>query len=100
VLLDAMAAARTLERYVPLDVTEAMVRRTAVELAETYDGLRVHGIVGDFERHLARIPAPDGCLAEARRAADDERPCVLDVHARKPIGAGARARARTGRRRP
>jgi L-histidine N-alpha-methyltransferase len=60
VLLDAMAAAGTLERYVPLDVTEAMVRRTALELAETYDGLRVHGIVGDFERHLERIPSPEG----------------------------------------
>jgi L-histidine N-alpha-methyltransferase len=26
---------------------------------EAYAGLRVHGIIGDFERHLAAIPAPE-----------------------------------------
>lgn len=58
VLLAALHEAGTLERYVPLDVTEAMVVRCAEELTGRFDGLRVHGIVGDFERHLGHIPAP------------------------------------------
>ncbi len=59
VLLAALAAAGTLKRYVPLDVTEAMIVRCADEMTARHEGLRVHGIVGDFERHLDRIPAPD-----------------------------------------
>jgi L-histidine N-alpha-methyltransferase len=58
-LLYAMAGAGTLERYVPFDVSEAVVERSAVELTELYPGLRVHGLVGDFERHLERVPAGD-----------------------------------------
>ncbi len=58
VLLSAMAAAGTLERYVPIDVTEGMVRARAEALVEEFDGLQVHGIVGDFERHLGHVPAP------------------------------------------
>ncbi|QEC47648.1 L-histidine N(alpha)-methyltransferase [Baekduia soli] len=57
-LLRAMHEAGTLHRYVPFDVTESMVRASAHELVDEFDGLRVHGIVGDFERHLDRIPPP------------------------------------------
>jgi L-histidine N-alpha-methyltransferase len=57
-LLAAMHRAGTLDRYVPIDVTESMVRSTAHALVEEFDGLRVHGIVGDFERHLDRVPPP------------------------------------------
>jgi L-histidine N-alpha-methyltransferase len=53
-----MAGAGTLRRYVPLDVTEEMIRRTASELVAELPGLVVHGIVGDFERHLAHVPEP------------------------------------------
>src|ERR1700691_355116 len=60
VLLDAMHAAGTLERYIPVDVTESMVRDCAQELTSEYPGLRVHGVIGDFERHLDRVPAADG----------------------------------------
>jgi L-histidine N-alpha-methyltransferase len=60
ILLQAMADAGSLERYVPIDVTEAMVRSCAEELAGEFDSLRVHGIVGDFERHLDHVPAPEG----------------------------------------
>lgn len=49
-----------LERYVPFDVTEGMVRTCAEELVQEFPGLRVHGIVGDFERHLAHVPPPAG----------------------------------------
>lgn len=60
ILLSAMADAGTLERYVPIDVTEAMVRDVAEQLVEEHAGLAVHGIVGDFERHLEHVPAADG----------------------------------------
>jgi len=60
VLLDALQEAGTLERYVPLDVTEGMVRSVAETLVGDYAGLSVHGIVGDFERHLHHIPPAGG----------------------------------------
>jgi L-histidine N-alpha-methyltransferase len=56
-LLDAMGEP---ERYVPVDVSERMVRESADELGDDYPGLEVHGVVGDFERHLDRVPAPNG----------------------------------------
>jgi len=60
VLLDALDAAGTLERYIPVDVTESMVRDCAEALAQEYPGLRVHGVIGDFERHLDRVPPATG----------------------------------------
>jgi L-histidine Nalpha-methyltransferase len=58
-LLYAMAGAGTLERYVPFDVDVSVVESTALELVEHYPGLRVHGVVGDFGRDLARVPEGD-----------------------------------------
>jgi L-histidine N-alpha-methyltransferase len=60
VLLDALHTAGTLARYVPVDVTEQMVRDCAEELTHEYPGLRVHGVIGDFERHLDRVPPAAG----------------------------------------
>jgi L-histidine Nalpha-methyltransferase len=62
VLLDAMSRAETLVRYIPVDVTESVVRETAAQLIEEYPGLVVDGLIGDFERHLDRVPP-----ARARR---------------------------------
>ncbi|WP_205699300.1 L-histidine N(alpha)-methyltransferase [Conexibacter sp. SYSU D00693] len=59
-LLRAMHEAGRLRRYVPIDVTESMVRRTGEELVDELPGLEVHGIVGDFERHLGHVPATLG----------------------------------------
>ncbi len=56
-LLYAMAGAGTLRRYVPFDVDASVVEACAGELTELYPGLDVHGVVGDFERHLDRVPA-------------------------------------------
>jgi L-histidine N-alpha-methyltransferase len=58
ILLEAMSRAGTLRRYVPLDVSESALEAAAHELIEEFDGLAVHGVVADFERHLAEIPAP------------------------------------------
>jgi L-histidine Nalpha-methyltransferase len=60
VLLAALHRAGTLKLYVPVDVTESMVRDCAEELTNEYPGLRVHGVIGDFERHLDRVPEPVG----------------------------------------
>ncbi len=60
ILLDAMAGAGTLRRYVPVDVSEATVHRVARTLVEAYPGMAVHGVIGDFERHLEHLPAPLG----------------------------------------
>ncbi len=56
VLLDAMARTGRLRLYVPFDVSEGIVRRVAHDLVEEYDGLRVHGVIGDFMSHMDRIP--------------------------------------------
>lgn len=56
ILLDAMQQAETLTRYVPLDVSEAVIREAAAVLVRDYEALTVHGIVGDFERHLGELP--------------------------------------------
>jgi L-histidine N-alpha-methyltransferase len=60
VLLDALHATGTLARYVPVDVTETVVRDCAEELTGEYPGLSVHGVIGDFERHLNHVPAAVG----------------------------------------
>ncbi|HEX4760363.1 MAG TPA: L-histidine N(alpha)-methyltransferase [Thermoleophilaceae bacterium] len=55
-LLFAMAGAGTLERYLPMDVSESVVESCAGELVHMYPGLTVHGVVGDFEQHLEHVP--------------------------------------------
>ncbi len=60
VLLSALHEQGTLARYIPVDVTEGMVRDCAHELTSEYPGLQVHGVVGDFERHLSQVPPPRG----------------------------------------
>jgi L-histidine N-alpha-methyltransferase len=60
VLLDAMAAAGTLARYVPVDVSASTVHAVAELFADEYDGMSVYGLVADFERHLERLPEPIG----------------------------------------
>lgn len=47
-------------RYVPLDVDEPGLIASAVQLTADYPFLRVHALVGDFERHLVHVPPADG----------------------------------------
>jgi len=54
-LLDAMEGAGTLRRYVPFDVAEATLRDASARIASEY-GIEVHGVVGDFRRHLFAVP--------------------------------------------
>lgn len=55
-LLDPMVESGLAERYVPFDVSESAVLDCVDRLAQRYDDLELHGVVGDFERHLDRIP--------------------------------------------
>ncbi|MGH3770887.1 MAG: L-histidine N(alpha)-methyltransferase [Pseudonocardiaceae bacterium] len=56
-LLDAFTATGSLRRFVPLDVSESALRGAMAAVALEYPGLAVHGVVGDFTRHLELLPA-------------------------------------------
>ncbi|MDH3678457.1 MAG: L-histidine N(alpha)-methyltransferase [Acidimicrobiia bacterium] len=58
-LLDGFHRGGQLRRFTPLDVSEATLVEAATTLAERYDGLEVHALVGDFTRHLAHLPDGD-----------------------------------------
>lgn len=53
-LLDAMAR-RSLQRFVPFDVSEQTLRAAAEAITDAY-GIEVSAVVGDFHQHLDRIP--------------------------------------------
>lgn len=55
-LLDAFAAAGTLRRFVPLDVSEGTLRAAAEAIAAEHPGVEVVPVVGDFLHDLHRIP--------------------------------------------
>jgi L-histidine N-alpha-methyltransferase len=56
VLLAAMARADLLRRFVPFDVSEQTLRDAAAAISTEHPGVEVHAVVGDFERHLDRLP--------------------------------------------
>lgn len=55
-LLDAVERLGMGSRYIPFDVCEEMLRSSSEELLDHYPWLAVHGVVGDYDRHLDRIP--------------------------------------------
>ncbi len=55
-LLDAARQDGRLRRFIPFDVSEQFLRASADRLAERYSGLKLHGVVGDFDRHLHHLP--------------------------------------------
>ncbi len=59
-LLDALAAAGLLRRFVPFDVAEATLIATAEAIADEHPDIEVVGVVGDFRRHLGELPARAG----------------------------------------
>ena len=56
ILLDAFTRAGRLRRFVPFDVSEAVLRASAAAVAARYEGIQVHAVVGDLEQHLALLP--------------------------------------------
>jgi L-histidine N-alpha-methyltransferase len=55
-----LRAARSVRRYVPVDVDATTTLAAAEVLVRAFPTLQVHGVVGDFERDLAGVPAPMG----------------------------------------
>lgn len=55
-LLEAGIRLGPLARYVPVELSRAAADAGARRLAGRYPSLSVHAIVGDFERHLDRVP--------------------------------------------
>jgi L-histidine Nalpha-methyltransferase len=55
-LLDAMQSTGLLQRFVPLDVSDSTLWQAATTLCEDYPGVAVGAVVGDFHRHLDRLP--------------------------------------------
>lgn len=56
-LLDALTSTGQLDRFVPFDVSEGILRWAAASIAERHPDVAVHGVVGDFEHHLAHLPS-------------------------------------------
>lgn len=55
-LLDALCRHASTATYAAFDVSETAVSEAIEDLAATYDSLRLVGVVGDFDRHLDRVP--------------------------------------------
>lgn len=56
-ILSALSVRRRRDlSYVPIDVSEGMLRRAANALLREYPRLCIHAVVGDYERDLHRIP--------------------------------------------
>jgi len=56
ILLDAFSHAGHLERFVPVDVSEATLRSAATDISTNYPGLQVEAVVGDFTLNLRDLP--------------------------------------------
>jgi L-histidine N-alpha-methyltransferase len=55
-LLEAMRAQGRLSLFCPLDVSEEVLREAAERIHRKF-GIGVHGVVGDFHRHLRYVPS-------------------------------------------
>lgn len=55
-LLTALRAADTLNRFVPFDVDPAVLEDASGAVAREFPGLVVAPVVGDFEHHLVELP--------------------------------------------
>lgn len=58
-LLDAMQSRQLLISYVPVDISEGIVRRSASELSQEYPEIEITALIGDFEKDLNYLPPSD-----------------------------------------
>jgi L-histidine Nalpha-methyltransferase len=58
--LDAMNGAWPETRYVPVDIDAVTLETSAVQLLDAYPFLHLHAVVGDFQRHLTKVPPRSG----------------------------------------
>ena len=59
-LLKARSTVDRLVRYVPFDFSQRIVQVAVSAAEKSYPFLQTYGVVGDFEKHLACLPAPVG----------------------------------------
>lgn len=59
-LLSAARQQGTIETFLPMDISEAILRRTARDLVEEFAGLKVYAMVGDFVEHIDQVPRLGG----------------------------------------
>lgn len=59
-LLDALRDTGSLRHFTPFDVDEEMLLGSGQAIMRSYPGVSVHAVVGDFEHHLAALPADAG----------------------------------------
>jgi L-histidine N-alpha-methyltransferase len=57
VLLHALGESGALRTFAPFDVSASTLESAGRAIAAEFPGLCVHGIVGDFEHHLGKIPS-------------------------------------------
>jgi L-histidine N-alpha-methyltransferase len=62
ILLRALTDAGSLERFVPFDVDPAVLQLASAAIGEEFPGLEVAPVVGDFDHHLAELPAGEARL--------------------------------------
>ncbi len=55
-LLTALTAHGTLERFIPFDVDPAVLAKAAVTINAAYPALSVRPMIGDFDEHLGELP--------------------------------------------
>lgn len=55
-LLSALQEAGTLRRFCPFDVDPSVLTTAGEAISADYPGVQVHAVVGDFDRHLDRLP--------------------------------------------
>ena len=55
-LLEAFNRTSQLKRFVPFDVCEDAIVSAAERISRAFPRLAIHGVVGDFDRHLGRLP--------------------------------------------
>lgn len=56
VLIRAAKGMGSLWTFVPFDISEATLRRSASELSEEFDDLTLYCVTGEFDHHLSQIP--------------------------------------------
>ncbi|MBY0442828.1 MAG: L-histidine N(alpha)-methyltransferase [Mycobacteriaceae bacterium] len=57
ILLHALQKQGSLRKYVPFDVDASMLSASAAAIQNEYPGIEIAAVCGDFEEHLAEIPA-------------------------------------------
>jgi L-histidine N-alpha-methyltransferase len=56
ILLDALRAAGSLQRFIPFDVDASVLESAGAAIGAAYPGIEIDAVCGDFEEHLGKIP--------------------------------------------